>query len=262
MSGLTLRSSADALAEDVHRRLTRQGVSVELMTLVHVFRAQSLNVEKLFIIDPGDCAKAIYSAELPKEVVNTLYDILEEFVHQEGIIVEPLRGPLSRSAMCTCDDPAAIVMDYLCLGSRETASDKVHLQELGVTHILNVADDVECFFQEEKVFEYCHCKIVDGGRDGSIVAAFATATEFVREAKAANRRVLVHCWAGVNRSATVTMAVLMELEGMTLEQAFEHVSSKRAVHPFPGNKLKIATWEAETRGKCTMPSWIKPQLFY
>ena len=44
-----------------------------------------------------------------------------------------------------------------------------------------------------------------------------------------NRRVLVHCAAGMNRSATVSCAVLMLLEGLRAEDALERV---REHHPW------------------------------
>ena len=41
--------------------------------------------------------------------------------------------------------------------------------------------------------------------------------------------VLVHCIAGVSRSATIVMAYLMKSQGMTLQQAHRLVKSKRPI---------------------------------
>lgn len=132
---------------------------------------------------------------------------------------------------------------------------------MGVTHILNVADNVECYHPDD--FQYMHVKIVDGGQDASIVACFEGATAFVKDAAAASadNKVLVHCFMGINRSATVAMAVMMNLEGIDLRQAYEHAKLQRSrVEPFQGNNEKIACWELETRQVSSMPEWL-PKKF-
>lgn len=134
--------------------------------------------------------------------------------------------------------------------------DRQGLQRKGITHIVNVADDVGCF--HEKHFKYLHCKVVDGGGDERIVACFQEVTSFVREACAEGGRVLLHCLMGINRSATVAMAVLMNLKGWTLETAYAHtVLCRSCVSPFPGNRRFIATWEMATSGQCSLPAWLQ-----
>ena len=64
--------------------------------------------------------------------------------------------------------------------------------------------------------------------------------EFVKEAKRTGAKVLVHCFMGVNRSATVAMAVLVALEGITLRQAFAHVQERREIKLRTGNQQKLA----------------------
>jgi len=128
------------------------------------------------------------------------------------------------------------------------------LEQLGITHVLNVADDVECFYPD--AFEYFHCQIADGGFDDAILESFQKATDFVEKARHAGGKVLVHCFMGINRSATVTMAILMNLEGWTLREAHEFVKLQRScIAPFLGNRQKIAGWELRTRGVCTVPEW-------
>jgi len=166
---------------------------------------------------------------------------------------------MSRCMIPFGGDPPAKLRPYLYLGSGKAAQDKAGLEKLGITHILNVADDVDCFHPEH--FVYHHVQIVDGGQDASIVACFEGATAFVKDAAAcADNKVLVHCFMGINRSATVAMAVLMNMDGIDLRQAYEHAKLQRSrVEPFQGNKEKIACWELETRQVCSMPEWLPPQ---
>merc|ERR1712000_77215 len=121
---------------------------------------------------------------------------------------------LPPSAFVHCPDPAAEITSYLRLGSRIAAQHLPHLQKLGITHVLNVADDVDCFFPNH--LRYLHCKIVDGGEDERIVGVFKDAAAFVRRASEEGGRVFVHCYHGTNRSATVAMAILMRPKGWSL----------------------------------------------
>ena len=77
-------------------------------------------------------------------------------------------------------------------------------------------------------------------------------------AKAADGRVLLnYCYAGINRSATVAMAVLMNIEGISLQEAWTLIKKRRQlVNPFDGNKAKIAAWEKAERGECSLPDWL------
>eukprot|EP00929_Paragymnodinium_shiwhaense_P003428 TRINITY_DN103937_c0_g1_i1.p1 TRINITY_DN103937_c0_g1~~TRINITY_DN103937_c0_g1_i1.p1 ORF type:complete len:341 (+),score=61.13 TRINITY_DN103937_c0_g1_i1:96-1118(+) len=145
--------------------------------------------------------------------------------------------------------------DYLFLGNEDAARDKASLKKAGVTHILNVADNVDCFHPND--FTYLHCQIEDGGYDSAIVDAFAIASDFIASAKHKGCKVLIHCFMGINRSATVAIASQMIIEGWTLLEAYKHTKKCRAcVSLFQGNREKIARWEQQTRGTCTMPEWL------
>lgn len=51
--------------------------------------------------------------------------------------------------------------------------------------------------------------------------------EFIEKAKACNARVLVHCLAGISRSATIAIAYIMKRRDMSLDEAYRFVKEKR-----------------------------------
>jgi len=50
---------------------------------------------------------------------------------------------------------------------------------------------------------------------------------FIKEAITSGGSVLVHCYAGVSRSATIVIAYLMQEMAMTFNDAFQHVKRQR-----------------------------------
>lgn len=56
---------------------------------------------------------------------------------------------------------------------------------------------------------------------------FAACHKFISEAFAQGGRVLVHCWAGISRSATIVISWLMKEHDMSLKAATELTRSKR-----------------------------------
>uniref|UniRef100_A0A8C2H334 Dual specificity phosphatase 16 n=1 Tax=Cyprinus carpio TaxID=7962 RepID=A0A8C2H334_CYPCA len=51
--------------------------------------------------------------------------------------------------------------------------------------------------------------------------------EFIEKAKASNASVLVHCLAGISRSATIAIAYIMKRMDMSLDEAYRFVKEKR-----------------------------------
>ena len=68
--------------------------------------------------------------------------------------------------------------------------------------------------------------------------------QFVASERATGRGVFVHCRAGVNRSAMLMAAYLMQREKWTRDQALEYIRTKRpSVKPHPAYMLLLLEWE-------------------
>lgn len=142
----------------------------------------------------------------------------------------------------------------LLLGRLEHACNPEILIRYGITHVVNVCQAENLYenglidglknakigqrvttlletswvasFQTPK---YLRCPISDKP-DSNIRAYFEEAHQFIKEALSSKEdRVLVHCQAGVSRSATICISYFMAIEGMNLEAAFSFVKSKRPI---------------------------------
>ena len=138
----------------------------------------------------------------------------------------------------------------LFLGSGQDASNVEKLRENGVTHIVNVADDVENFHPGQ--FVYCNLNVTDFGGDAGISRVFEQAADFIREATltcetdepGVGPGILVHCANGSNRSSTVVIACLMILQGLDLKAAFDAVKkAHRKTHPLADNRKQLMDFE-------------------
>lgn len=134
-------------------------------------------------------------------------------------------------------------MEGLYLGSVGAAYSHPVLKSRKITHILTMCDCLPPKFPNE--FRYKVIEILD--EPGAKLSVYFKETgEFIRGAIEGGGQVLVHCFAGVSRSASVVIAYLMRYHHMTYSQASAHVRDKRPwINPNPGfvNQLKrYETW--------------------
>ena len=73
--------------------------------------------------------------------------------------------------------------------------------------------------------------------------------DFVSAAVTSGGKVVVHCMAGVSRSASVVIAYLIRDHGMSLKEAHDHVIARRdVIRPNPGFWIALIEYELNIRG--------------
>lgn len=138
-------------------------------------------------------------------------------------------------------DRASLIFPHLYLGSEWNAANLEELQRNRVSHILNVAREVDNFFPER--FTYCNVRVWDE-EAAQLLPCWKETHRFVEAARAQGTRVLVHCKMGVSRSAATVVAYAMKQFRWTLEQALRHVQERRPVaRPNPGFLRQLQTYQ-------------------
>ena len=111
------------------------------------------------------------------------------------------------------------VLDWLYVGSVEDAEDYAELQRAGIKAVLTLAWPIQHpdIAVKRVYFE-----------DGEPIPdeVFCETLSFVRQQRRLGRKVLIACSAGVSRSSAIAIAVLHELEGYPLVEAFRTVLGK------------------------------------
>ncbi|XP_062867339.1 dual specificity protein phosphatase 4 [Trichomycterus rosablanca] len=118
------------------------------------------------------------------------------------------------------------ILPFLFLGSAFHASKKDVLDGMGISAVLNVSSNCPNHF--EGAYQY-KCIPVEDNHKEDISSWFIEAIDFIDSVKDSNGRVLVHCQAGISRSATICLAYLMKKKRVRLDEAFEFVRQRRSI---------------------------------
>ncbi|XP_057326278.1 dual specificity protein phosphatase MPK-4 [Microplitis mediator] len=132
----------------------------------------------------------------------------------------------------------------LYLGNLTAATDIKWLKDTKITHILTV-DSCPLPRQIELLpnINLKFIKITDMPRE-DILTFFEDTYNFIDNALQDDKKILVHCYFGVSRSATLVIAYIMKKYKMTYEDAYELVKSKRRfVGPNPGFIAQLKLYE-------------------
>lgn len=124
------------------------------------------------------------------------------------------------------DTVAVCILDeFLYLGSQDSV-DLANITDLGISHVLSVGIEMPNIGSnsvEKSVFIPC----LDLP-ETDLRSIIAECNEFIESVKECGGRVLVHCNAGVSRSASVVIGYLMLINGMTFADAYGFVKLKRS----------------------------------
>ncbi|KAH7642194.1 dual specificity protein phosphatase 3-like protein [Dermatophagoides farinae] len=134
------------------------------------------------------------------------------------------------------------VFPNIIIGNIYAARSKPFLKDIGVTHVLNCALN-HCLTYNDMKFDqeyYQDYKIKFKGLElddictENIARYFDESIEFIDDAMKNGGKILIHCLAGISRSATITIAYLMKQHSMTIEDAIKIVKQNRRVYPNEG----------------------------
>ena len=135
------------------------------------------------------------------------------------------------------------IIPSLYLGSVFAASSSDTLEELGITHVLTMGNDMDPKFPDQ--YEYKVCEL-DDDEDEDIKKYFEEGIEFIDTALSSGGTIFVHWAAGISRSTSMVCAYLMKSNKWKFKKALNHVISKREfVCPNSGFQEQLLEFEKE-----------------
>ncbi|KAJ8317040.1 hypothetical protein KUTeg_004944, partial [Tegillarca granosa] len=159
----------------------------------------------------------------------------------------------------TQSDPVEL-LSHLYIGDASNAACKDDLLQLGITAILNVSSTCRNHFHED--FRYKNIP-VDDNKVTDLSQWFQEAISFIDSVKMQGGKTLVHCQAGISRSATICLAYIMYTERLSLDAAFEYVKSRRnVISPNVNFMQQLHNFEKEILHKTVQTPKLSPCRIY
>ncbi|XP_005090081.1 dual specificity protein phosphatase 18 [Aplysia californica] len=140
------------------------------------------------------------------------------------------------------------VTDQVLLTGVAGVSDTTMLLDAQVTHVLNLARELSDLTYPETLTEVRRVSLRDA-EDENLLPHLDELADYVHDVTESGGRIVVHCVAGVSRSASVCIAYLMKHRDMTLREAHQRVKEAREViNPNSGFWAALIEYEWELKG--------------
>eukprot|EP01017_Pseudomicrothorax_dubius_P036688 TRINITY_DN5277_c0_g1_i1.p1 TRINITY_DN5277_c0_g1~~TRINITY_DN5277_c0_g1_i1.p1 ORF type:complete len:223 (+),score=38.34 TRINITY_DN5277_c0_g1_i1:49-669(+) len=134
----------------------------------------------------------------------------------------------------------------LFLGNMGDAMDLELLQKCNITSVLSVADETNIIYPRTLIKSHLKVNYVVDSPYFDIKPYFNDCIDFIERRRKKGDNVLVHCMAGISRSATVVIAYMMKVYGYSVREAFKYIASLRPIiKPNSGFYYQLREFEQE-----------------
>ncbi|KAM4614324.1 dual specificity protein phosphatase 22-A-like isoform 1-T1 [Discoglossus pictus] len=116
------------------------------------------------------------------------------------------------------------ILDGLYLGNIRDSEDKITLNKNNITHIVSVHNNAKPLLQDKTYL----CIEASDSSSQNLIQHFKKCIKFIHESRLHGGGCLVHCLAGVSRSATILVAYLMTVTNFGWEDCLSAVKAVRS----------------------------------
>jgi len=126
-----------------------------------------------------------------------------------------------------------------------TAYNQSKLDELGITHIINAIYAIEPAYPEK--YSYLSVDLRDSIKE-DISKEFDKVSDYIDLALRDNGKVLVHCIAGISRSASLVASYLINKKQLTFDETLQILKNKRTkIEPNDGFKKQLENYSSKEK---------------
>ncbi|RKP20873.1 DSPc-domain-containing protein [Rozella allomycis CSF55] len=136
------------------------------------------------------------------------------------------------------------ILPCVYLGNSFVASKGSILKQLDITNIINVANEIPCFFLNDHIshFDYLH---LPWDHASKIQNDINDINRFIDKAISEKGNILIHCDLGKSRSACAMIGFIMHNRALPFDEAYKLVKEK-APHISPNFELLYQLIDFET----------------
>ncbi|XP_062860514.1 dual specificity protein phosphatase 8 [Trichomycterus rosablanca] len=117
------------------------------------------------------------------------------------------------------------ILPHLYVGSQKDVLNKELMAQHGITYVLNASNTCP---KPDFISENHFLRIpVNDSYCEKLLPWLEKSNEFIDKAKVSNSRVIVHCLAGISRSATIVIAYIMKTMCLSSDDAYRFVKDRR-----------------------------------
>lgn len=223
-NNVTLQSIENILSNQDLQQFKRRHLLYKVIILVADDTELVKHFASLLLCEPNTCVKHVYILQGMEN--NCWQIVIDTFATFSTTYPFVCSNSVQRAFPYSL--PCEIIPQFLYLGSCDHAK-MDRLRMLSISHVLNVAeevDDTDCL-QNPNEFSYCKLNIADTVHD-NILTILQEALQFLHAAKNQGKRVLVHCNMGISRSTSIVIAYLLDCKiYKTFDEAFAYCKSCR-----------------------------------
>ena len=122
------------------------------------------------------------------------------------------------------------IIDNIYLGSAFNAGDAKLLEQLNVGLVINVTTEITNYFEHDNKIKYVKFNVYDNNKDTIqpyFEESYKVIKQFITDEKNKDKKILVHCFMGASRSASIIISYLLYEKRIKVDEALEFLKNKR-----------------------------------
>ncbi|CAF1101605.1 unnamed protein product [Adineta steineri] len=155
-----------------------------------------------------------------------------------------LAGPAQARA-ANMGGEMSLVLPHLYLGALKDRTNSTLMTKNQIKRVLCIIDVPDIIVDKEyKPTHLLNIQAADA-QEQDLAQYFEKCIEFIHQARTEHENILVHCYAGISRSATVVLAYLMTIGDYDVDKAIQIVKGARGfIHPNPGFLSQLKRYQS------------------
>lgn len=167
------------------------------------------------------------SRMLKDKLLYKIYDYYYSLEYQEVERMDPCIDSIFNNLYNLTYEPTNII-ENIYLGNAYNASNYSNLIQNNIGLIVNITSEISNYYSYSNEFEYYNIDIEDNNNN-HIQSHIDNVLNKIHEYKKANpdKNILIHCFMGSSRSASLVVAYLYKNHNMSIDDAIVFIKNKR-----------------------------------